>query len=353
MSGDMTIYVTNESSNEFVYVGKWGTSIKGYDGTSIKAGSYNVAIGSIEIPSMGLHPKGNRGWWYVQDTKNQATFELYAYCDPIYQDRYNASIGLKANCSHGTNTPTPNQAPDYLECSRNDKSFTFTIKSTWTDNSPKYIFNFGNYGILYPLPEHKGNEMAAHSFVVVRSFNGNETISFECWGGVARKPGQEPDLHYPAETFLAGEYELILARTICCFDPNDTRTDYKHRSGGKLKLGDCSGIIYGRTGVCHQMANRICAAVTSIDVGDRADMAAYNASHAIWGTYGGGEPVAPSKVSDLINKAFPDVISDEELKRLDISAKSDYPVNLLFKPWETYFEECKKQVKKAGYKKNT
>ena len=344
----MNIYVENKSEHDFVCVGSWGTSLNCAKGANIPKGE-KVSIGSIEVPLM--FRKGNWGWWYVQDCTNQATFELYAYVDPRKHSSDGVDIGLKANCSHNKTYPAPNHAPAYLSASRDDQSFTFVIKPEWTTKPPKYIFNFGNYGIA-SIGSHT---IAAHSFVVVRSFDGVETINFECWGGVATEQGQEPDLNYPAETFLANEYELRLARTICCFDPNDHRTDYKlrpdfdkSRPDGKLKLGDCCGIIYGRRGVCHQMANRICAAVTDADAGDRADMAAYNATHLIWGTYGGEpNPDAPSWAYDLIHNAFPDVITDDELDKLGISPSSPYPVNLLFKPWETYLEECKKLVDKT------
>lgn len=345
---DMNIYVENKSEHDFVCVGSWGTSLKCAAGTIIPKGG-KVSIGSIEVPNMFRN--GNYGWWYMQDCTNQATFELFAYVDSHEHGRDGVDIGLKANCSHDKVHPTPNQAPDYLSASRDDQSFTFVIKPEWTANPPKYIFNFGDYGIA-SIGSHT---TAAHSFVVVRSFDGGETINFECWGGVATQQGQEPDLDYPAETFLANEYELRLARTICCFDPNDRRTDYKVRPDfdksepkGKLKLGDCCGIIYGRRGVCHQMANRICASVTDADAGDRADMAAYNASHLIWGTYG-GEPNhdVPSWAYDLIHGAFSDVITEDGLHKLGISSSSLYPVSLLFQPWGEYLEECKKLVDKA------
>jgi len=346
---DMNIYVENKSEHDFVCVGSWGTSLKCATGTIIPKGK-KVSIGSVEVPIRSKR-EGNYGWWYVQDCINQATFELFAYVDPDTHGRDDIDIGLKANCSHNRVYPTPNHAPDYLSASRDNQSFMFVIKSEWTTKPPKYIFNFGNYGIAHIGPK----EIAAHSFVVVRSFDGGETINFECWGGVATRQEQEPDLNYPAETFLANEYELLLARTICCFDPQDKRTDYKLRPDfdksepeGKLRLGDCCGIIYGRRGVCHQMANRICAAVTNADAGDRADMAAYNATHLIWGTYGGEpNPDVPSWAYGLIHKAFPDVITDDELDKLEISSSSPYPVNLLFQPWREYLEECKKLADKA------
>lgn len=348
---DMNIYVENKSKHDFVCVGSWGTSLKCATGTIIPKGE-KVSIGSIEVPNM--FRKGNYGWWYVQDCTNQATFELFASVDPSTHGKDGMAIGLKANCSHENDShhsPTPNQAPDYLSASRDDQSFMYVIKPEWTTNPPKYIFNFGDYGIK-SIGSHT---TAAHSFVVVRSFDGGETINFECWGGVATQQGQEPDLDYPAETFLANEYELLLARTICCFDPQDVRTNYnvkpdfgKFEPKGKLSLGDCCGIIYGIRGVCHQMANRICAAVTDADAGDRADMAAYNASHLIWGTYGDGpNPDASSQAYELIHKAFSDVITEDELHKLGISSSLPYPVNLLFQPWEKYLEECKKLVDNA------
>lgn len=48
-----------------------------------------------------------------------------------------------------------------------------------------------------------------------------------------------------------------MAKAICCFDPDESRTDFGRKIGGRLLAGDCCGIVYGVTGVCHQMANRI------------------------------------------------------------------------------------------------
>jgi hypothetical protein len=335
--GSRKIYIINNSNHPLEYVSNWGTSIgEIQSGTIISPGSQKFEIGHIDIPCI-TQGSDNHGWWHIRDPINMATFELYAQVDHKSKKDDSVSIGLLANCNHATKNPAPNPCPCYLECciDKNDNdSFKFTIKSTWTDNPPSYIFNYGHYEIKEIL----GQEAAVHSFIVVQSFNGDKKITFKCWGGDGTKPDEKEDLRFPAMTFLGGEYELALARTICCFDPYDQRDDYDHHSEGKLILGDCCGIIYGQTGVCHQMANRICAAVTDVDVGDRANMASYNLTHEIYGTYGGGSPLqyAPPAIIKLI---WDDFITDEELKKLGIP-----PDSPLYYPWDKYFEECKKLV---------
>lgn len=259
----MQIKVANQSKHDFEFIDQFGTSINDikyeYEkGTKkirpdflkqIPAGS-TTNIGSIEIPEPKTITIGpitkilaspNWGWWYVKDKTNDATFELYAFVDPDARSRDKVSAGLKANCSHDTKVPTPNPVPDYLECSKSDQSFTFTIKSAWTDDPPGYVFNYGHYGIaVVTEPVH-----GVHTYLVVKSFFGKETIKFPCWGGAHTGPHDDNvDVHYPAQTFLGGEYELTLARTISCFNAEDIRNEYKKDDNGKLGLGDCSGIIY-------------------------------------------------------------------------------------------------------------
>ncbi|MEZ4732287.1 MAG: hypothetical protein R3E79_34680 [Caldilineaceae bacterium] len=377
----MQIKVVNQSKHDFEFIDQFGTSINDIkyidkQGTKSIDPKFSVpipahstkSIGYIELPSQ-LHRSGNRGWWYVQDKKNQAVFELYAFVDPDSHSSDKVSAGLKANCSHDTNDPTPNPVPNYLECSKNDQSFTFTIKSSWTDrdSSPKYVFNFGHYAIKKDIPKTGTDIYATHAYVVVRKFDGTETVSFKCWGAAPTEPPySDPDVHYPALTFLGGEYELTLARTISCFDPDDPRSDYdRHPSSelarfvaiGKLGLGDCSGIVYGETGVCHQMANRICKAVTDFDVGNRADMTLYNLTHTAYGQYGGKpDKTTPSWITDQIEQRFfGDFITVEEFEKLKekFEDQKEGDTDYLFKPWEDYFAECKKLVKAAYYYKTT
>jgi len=274
--------------------------------------------------------------------------------DPRGENHSNdkVSAGLRANNSHDKDRkggPTPNKLDQYLSYSKDQSSFTLTIKSDWTDNPPDYIFNYGHY----PIFSFEG-EWAAHSYVKVVSFDGKETVDFDCYGGTAPDNNGE-NWVYPALSFVATKEQLRLARTICCFDPTDTRPSYGRKPGlspvtpsGELLLGDCCGIIYLHSGVCHQMANRICAAVTDLDVGDLADMAGYNFSHAVFGTYGNPPPPSgPKEAWDILYKIFSSqvAITDEQLLKLGVRKDAPYPVNLLFRPWEDYLSECKKKVK--------
>ncbi len=349
----MAIRVENQSKHDFECVGSWGTQLSGPSGTLVPAGR-EVEIGTIDIPNQLLNKNGNWGWWYVQDVLNKATIEFFAYADPGSHDHDWASAGLRANNSHNKNRiegATPNPLPQYLDTRRDDSSFTLIIKPDWTDNPPAHIFNFGHYGCFY-LPA-TDEQAAAHAYVKVVSFDGSQTVNFDCYGGTSTDNHPE-DWIYPALSFVATEAQLRLARTICCFDPNDIRTNYGNKPNlspvepsGKLHLGDCSGIIYLHSGVCHQMANRICAAVTNLDVGDLADMAMYNDTHLIWKACGSPPPpVGPQPVWDLIYAAFSGqmTLTDAQLGQAGVDKNATYPVSLLFLPWEDYLAECKKLV---------
>ncbi len=77
--------------------------------------------------------------------------------------------------------------------------------------------------------------------------------NFQCYGGVERD-------HWS----IKDSADLELAIAIACSNPYDTREDYSRMDVSRFtKFGDCSGIVYGVTGVCHQMANRILYACNS------------------------------------------------------------------------------------------
>ncbi|NJD90410.1 MAG: hypothetical protein FIA91_02670 [Geobacter sp.] len=92
--------------------------------------------------------------------------------------------------------------------------------------------------------------LASHTFA---SIAGSDGPWFDCYGSHTG-----PKRKYPVSK---GNGSRRLAVTISCFDPDDSRgnseSNFDRKNGGKLGLGDCSGIIYAVSGVCHQMANRI------------------------------------------------------------------------------------------------
>lgn len=337
------IYLENNSKHFLEYVGFWENKsniLKGRNKAGLEPGSSHN-ISPIEVPE---NSDFNYAWLYVRDPKNMATFELYVRVGKSGNNDDDARIGLLANCSHATSDPTPNPCNKYLDCRINNDSFTFTIKSTWTDNPPSYVFNYGHYALKSVDIAFIHTEVAVHSFIIAQSFNGEETIKFNCYGGAETDPSKQDNLCYPAMTFLGDEYELALAKTICCFDPSDERNVYDAKPiGGRLVLGDCCGIIYLGTGVCHQMTNRICAAFTTIDAGDRADMAGYNGTHLLWGTYGSSIIKDPTPELKMI---FHDIINDDLLKQIN-----RLPISYLFYDWDAYFNKCKELVEAAGYKR--
>lgn len=106
-----------------------------------------------------------------------------------------------------------------------------------------------------------------HSFAIV---DGN--INFQCYGGIY---GDEKSVRvFPADFWTPVVlFSKNLGKALFCNNsapralaefqiPTDfTRTNYDRKSGGYLNLGDCSGQVYGVTGVCHQMCNIITIAM--------------------------------------------------------------------------------------------
>lgn len=140
-------------------------------------------------------------------------------------------------------------------------------------------FNGGHYSITGHYLD-----IADHTYVIcsVDNPSGNPTeLQFHCYGGISG-----PHSTYPA---ITGRGDSRLAKAICCFDPDDPRKKFDKRLGGCLALGDCCGIVYGVTGVCHQMANRILAVSTA---GYMTSAAGYWASVSAYGTYGDGGMVS-------------------------------------------------------------
>ncbi|BAZ49655.1 hypothetical protein NIES4103_22670 [Nostoc sp. NIES-4103] len=112
-----------------------------------------------------------------------------------------------------------------------------------------------------------------HTYLYVQPDQGEEII-FPCYGG-ARKDSSNHNV-YPAHFWtpniigykdvgISVRINLKVARAIATYQHKpDIRNSYDRRSGGWLNLGDCSGLVYGVSGVCHQMCNRILTASQSI-----------------------------------------------------------------------------------------
>lgn len=367
------IYVINNSDHPLKFLRFQGNTADIFITLEKEIPSKNtIKVGVIKTPDNVVRP--HFGWLLVQDVINKATFELYVYIAAntfLGIDHDSVGVGLLSN-THDRylnmfdkpNNPISNPANQYLEGAKDDNSFTLTIRSTWTDKPPSYIFNYGLYQIS---PDIASIDLADHSFIVVRSFNGDKIIKFHCWGDAIEEPTRKyPTLWYPAATFLGNEYNLALARAICCFDPNyegkrvtnedpnyeGVTNEYARHEEGELILGDCCGIIYGRTGVCHMMANRICAAVAGVDVGAMAGASGYMSSplgsnfcsNTYFGRFGGGKPqqIDPKALVKIIVDV---IIDNEDLDNLGITENSP-----LYLKWEDYFAECKKKVE-SHYKR--
>lgn len=129
----------------------------------------------------------------------------------------------------------------------------------------------------YSIAKIFGWTIAEHTYVGADS-GGAQTTWFDCYGGHSGDDNVYPD---PA---TVADGDLRLAKTICCLDPNDNRTDFDKRLGGRLVLGDCCGIIYGVMGVCFNMANRILYATDKAPVINPAGSAIIYPLYGLYGT---------------------------------------------------------------------
>lgn len=147
------------------------------------------------------------------------------------------------------------------------------------------VFKGGYYGI-----EELFFHIADHTFVGVE--DSGRTIWFNCYGG------HSGNWHrvYPAVT---DEGDLRLARTLCCLNPNDNRNEYDNHFGGPLLLGDCCGIIYSVTGVCHNMSNRLLYAANAHPV---MQPTGSWLSYRLYGYYGG--PIILDAAGVVIRELF-------------------------------------------------
>lgn len=123
----------------------------------------------------------------------------------------------------------------------------------------------------YPL-----NESLQHTYVYTTVGKAPcRHHNFQCYGGVTR-----------GSYAIRDSADLELAIAIASGDPYDVREDYNRMKITLVsRFGDCSGIVYGVTGVCHQMANRILYACRShpniFDVAPSAVL-----SYFAYGVYG-------------------------------------------------------------------
>jgi len=137
-----------------------------------------------------------------------------------------------------------------------------------------------------------GASILEHAFVV--GHDPDRTTYFPCYGGTDRTEGRE----FPAPLWTAWRvgYERIgtevaadlALAAICASGSPEWRDSYDRHLGGPFQVGDCSGILYGVSGVCHQMANRILYANNGPHVGSmEARCVVWPPSlSATWVTYG-------------------------------------------------------------------
>ena len=112
--------------------------------------------------------------------------------------------------------------------------------------------------------------VAQHSYVMAE---GERRTYFECYGGTSG-----PNSQYPGDLWTGRwfEYENLgksvsADLTLAIVASSGQTAWHEHfdqrtpRPDGGWLFGDCSGITYGVTGVCHQMANRILYATNGPD----------------------------------------------------------------------------------------
>ncbi len=337
-----TLYVCNKSDHVFTISGINGTDYQNVTvGKSINNTSSPIEIGKIEEPR-AYHVDGFWGCIYLEDTTNKSQIELFCYVDPMFKSRDNSSIGWKSwNCESDRQKGARIRDSEYLKTSHDEKSFLFTIEKM-PENS--YMFNMGRYC----CDEILDHDIADHVFVIVRKYDGTNPVFFDCYGGHGESPSEKQSLDYCRVSCRGDEDSLRLAKAICCFNPNDNRTEFNLHSGGKLINGDSSGILYGWTGVCHQMANRIFAAGVgepeTVDALDFADVRMGNTTHNCYGPWGLNHPV--DEFLDLVKKYFSPfakyIMSPEEVKQWEDAIKKA-GIGL---DWVKYFEQCRSLLNK-------
>jgi hypothetical protein len=108
-----------------------------------------------------------------------------------------------------------------------------------------------------------------HTYLYVQTDGGSEVI-FPCYGGARKDSGNHnvypanlwsPKIFGYKDVGTSVRINLKLARAIATYQHQpDIIDNYNRHSGGWMGLGDNSGLVYGVSGVCHQMCNRILTA---------------------------------------------------------------------------------------------
>lgn len=164
---------------------------------------------------------------------------------------------------------------------------------------------------------------AEHAFVV----EGADHTRFPCYGGTTG-----PKLQYPAKlhtAWIVGSREIGSSvpadlRLACFVASGSTawRPVFDRMTGGPFLFGDCSGIVYAVSGVCHQMANRILYStngITAPDGGDRAVVwpPSLSASYWVYGFFGKCFQRMPVACplgfwEDVVKRTFPGALAAGE-----------------------------------------
>ena len=247
-----SLNVINLSDHDLKIVGTYGDDLENVTVGDVVKSSQKTPwiIGDITEPS--IFTPSHWDWIYLEDMVNHSQIELFAYVDNQAKNKDRAGAGWRSWNSGGSRDPNKGIriSDPCLTASHDDGSFTFTVGKIPADS---YMFNMGRYN-CWTI----GQEYAAdHVFVIVRDYNGGETFYFDSYGG----HGEHEQSRDPCRVSCrGGNRSLRLAKAICCLNPDASRCEFDSHEGGNLGNGDSSGILYGWTGVCHQMANRIFAA---------------------------------------------------------------------------------------------
>jgi len=329
---DHRLKIVNFSGDNFVNLTK-GEIIGKNQETPQKIG--DITEPKIFNPFEKDFGKGHWGCIYLEDMVNFSQIELFAYVDPRIKSRDHSGTGWrswnsKIDQNKGIRIPDP-----YLKASHDGDSFTFTIEQIPTDS---YMFNMGRYQCGFgPIDE------ADHVFVIVRDYYGKKEFFFDCYGGHGDNSDEKQSLDPCRVSCRGGSHSLRLAKAICCLDPNDSRNEFKNHTGGRLFKGDCSAILFGVTGVCHQMANRICAAgigePTKIDALDFADVRMGNATRNLYGPWGTDIPINKKDI-DYIKEVFSTFASYVPSQGEIESLLNTYKKHFVPLEWIKYFQYC-------------
>jgi hypothetical protein len=174
----------------------------------------------------------------------------------------------------------------------------------------------GGYYTMKDLP------VAEHAFVI----EGADHTKFPCYGGVTGT-----GLQYPAKLYTAwivGSKEIGRSvpadLRLACFIASGSvqwRPVFDRKTGGRYLFGDCSGIVYAVSGVCHQMANRILYATNGPKAPDDRDRAvvwppSLTASYWVYGFFGKCFQRLPFTCplgfwEDVVKPGFPGLVAAE------------------------------------------